>query len=555
MNSTTLRPFTGRIRAAAAGVGLLAVVALTACSGGGATPAPSAGGGGDEVVTFTPEAKGEVDKITWNVFQGEPSTIDPYRSADYTPNMINSNMCENLLVQTPEFEIEPNLASAFSNPDPLTWVYDLRDDVTFWDGTPMTADDVAYSLNRHLVDPTSFSHYLYVNVESVEKTGDHQVTVHLKSPDYLFNEELVTFAGVVVKQEFAETAGEAFGTPETGVMCTGPFQFEKWTQGQSITATRYDGYWNADLQPKAKEIEFTFLTDDAAITSGLQSGQLDGTFGVPVSGIAQLKASGVGSYYVGPAPLETTLVVANPDGAAGNVDVRRALQLAIDWKGIGTQVYGGLGTPSKLQTPPAAYGFAADELTEYADSLEGDGTAQIEEAKKIVDGLPADVKADPISLVVPQQSETQQLGVAIKDAADKIGLSFELEVVPATGYSNYLYDPETRGDTDLLYTQFWAGAPNPLDWISATAVTGGLFNQSGYSGIDDLYFQAVATEDEDERAALVLDMEKKLHEDAGPMLAGVELRNDVFMNKRITGAPASFSYVWYPWAAHLGAAQ
>ncbi|WP_255681216.1 ABC transporter substrate-binding protein [Agromyces cavernae] len=366
---------------------------------------------------------------------------------------------------------------------------------------------------------------------------------------------MANFAGVVVQQEFAEEAGEGFGSPETGVMCTGPFRFEKWTQGQSITVARYDDYWNQELQPKAKQIEFTFLTDDAAITSGLQSGQIDGTFGVPVSGVAQLNASGVGNYYVGPAPLETTLVVANPDGPMGNADARKALHLAIDWKGIGEQVYGGLGTPSALQTPPAAYGFATEQLTAYADTVATDGTPQIEAAKKLVDALPADVKSDAISLVVPQQSETQQLGVAIKDAADRIGLNFELEVVPATGYSNYLYDPATRGDTDLLYTQFWAGVPNPLDWISATAVTAGIFNQSGYDGIDELYYEAVATEDEAERAELVVQMEQQLYEEMGPMFPGVRLDNDVFMNKRITGAPASFSYVWYPWAAHLGSAE
>jgi peptide/nickel transport system substrate-binding protein len=550
MHTTTRRR---GIRTVVALTGIAAVAALTACSGGGTTTSPTQAG--DEPTTFTPAAKGEVDKITWNVFQGEPQTIDPYRSADYTPNMINSNLCENLLAQTPEFEIEPNLASSYSNPDPLTWVYELRDDVTFWDGTPMTADDVVYSLNRNLTDPTSFYNYLYFNVDSIEKTGEHQVTIHLKSPDYLLNEELSNYAGVVVQQKFAEEAGENFGAPDTGVMCTGPFQFEKWTQGQSITVSRYDGYWNQDLQPKAKEIEFTFLTDDAAITSGLQSGQLDGTYGVPVSGVAQLKASGVGNYYRGPAPLETTLVVANPDGPAANEDVRKALQLAIDWKGIGTQVYGGLGTPSALQTPPAAYGFATDELTTYADTVATGGTPDLDAAKEIVDGLPADVKADSISLVVPQQSETQQLGVAIKDAADKIGLNFELEVVPATGYSNYLYDPETRGDTDLLYTQFWPGVPNPLDWIAATAVTGGLFNQSGYSGVDDLYYQAVATEDEAERSALVVQIEEQLHDEMGPMLPGVALDNDVFMNKRITGAPAAFAYTYYPWAAYLGSAE
>ncbi len=49
--------------------------------------------------------------------------------------------------------------------------------------------------------------------------------------------------------------------------------------------------------------------------------------------------------------------------------------------------------------------------------------------------------------------------------------------------------------------------------------------------------------------------EKQLFDEMGPMFPGVELRNDVFMNKRITGAPAAFAYTYYPWAAHLGAAE
>ncbi|MDP5227030.1 MULTISPECIES: ABC transporter substrate-binding protein [Arthrobacter] len=534
---------------AALAAGLIAVAALAGCSSKAVQSTTAAGGG---LTTFSPAGNGDVDKIIWNVFEGEPQTVDPYHAADYTPNMINSNMCENLLQQTPEFKIQPGLAKAFTNPDPLTWVYDLRDDVTFWDGKPMTADDVAYSLSLNLTDKTSFSNYLYVNVASVAKTGEHQVTVKLSKPDYLFNEEMASSAGVVVEKAFHEKAGKKFGAPDTGLMCTGPYQFSKWTQGQSISATKYDGYWNKDLKPKVKQIDFTFLTDDNAITSGLLAGQIDGTYNVPTSGLTQLKASSAGKYYEGPGPLETTLVVANPKGAMANADVRKALQMAIDWKGIGTQVYGGLGVPSKLQTPPSAFGFAKDELNKLADSVPADGTAQIDKAKALLANVPADVKAQEISLVVPAQAETQQLGVSIKDAADKIGLKFKLNVVPATGYSNYLYDPATRGNTDLLYTQFWPGIPNPLDWLATTAVTGGTFNQSGYSGIDTLFAQARATQDTTERAKLVSQVEKKLNDEMNPMFPGVELHNNVWMNNRISGAPASFAYVYYPWAAHLG---
>ncbi|MFG3547794.1 ABC transporter substrate-binding protein [Streptomyces sp. NPDC047725] len=527
-----------------------ATLALAGCSGGG-TSGTKGTGSTDTLTTFTPTGSGSVDSITWNVFQGEPQTVDPFQSADYTPNMINSNMCETLLAQTPDFQIKPNLATSYANPDPTTWVYELRTDATFWDGSPMTADDVVWSMQHNMTDKSSFYGYLYANVASITKTGAAEVTVRLKQPDYLFNDELASFAGVVVKKEFYEQHGKKAGTPGVGVMCTGPYRFDKWTRGQSIRVSRYDGYWNKSLPRRVKNIDFTFLTDDSAITSGLLSGQIDGTYGPPMAGLTQLRASSAGRLYSGAAPLAVTLVVANPKGAMGSADVRKALQTAIDWKGIGKQVFAGRGTPASLQTVPAVYGFAEDELTSYAGSVRTDGSAKIEEAKKLLAKVPDDVKSQQISLVVPQQAETQQLGLAIKAAADRIGLTFKLNVVPATGYSNYLYDPATRGDTDLLYTQFWPNIPNPLDWLGLTAVTGGTFNQSGYNGIDGLYAEAIGTKDDSARSELVVQMERKLHDEMNPMFPGIQLTNDVWLGNKITGAPAAFDYVYYPWAAYL----
>ncbi|HJQ04718.1 MAG TPA: ABC transporter substrate-binding protein [Nocardioides sp.] len=534
-----------RRRGAAVAIATVASLTLAGCSGGGTTASTQT------LQTLTPAGTAEVDHVTWNVFEGEPQTIDPYHGADYTPNMINSNMCETLLAQTPDFQIKPNLAASYTNPDPTTWVYELRPDVTFWDGTPMTAEDVAWSLEHGLQDTTSFYGYLLANVAKISVTGAHEVTVKLKKPDYLFNQELASYAGVVVERKFYEKYGKAVGTPKVGVMCTGPYRFDKWAQGQSISVSRYDGYWNKALPLKVKKIDFTFLTDDSAITSGILNGSIDGTYGPPVAAQPQLAASSAGKLYSGPAPLEVTLVVANLEGALGNADVRKALQMAIDWKGIGSTVFGGDGTPSALSVVPAVFGFAKDQLTAYADSVKTDGTPQIEAAKQLLASVPASVKGQQISLVVPQQQETQQLGVAVQSAAKAIGLNFKLNVVPATGYSNYLYDPATRGNTDLLYTQFWPNIPNPLDWIALTAITGASFNQSGYDGVDALYAKAVGTKSDSARAAIVVQMARKLQEEMVPMFPGVELTNDVWLNNRITGAPAAFDYVFYPWAAYL----
>lgn len=325
------------IRRAVPFLSALMLFSVAGCSLGthpGSGTERAGGQGADQKLSvLTAPAKGPLDMVTWNVSEGEPQTIDPFLSADTTPNTMNSNMCENLLSQTPQFTIKPNLARSVSNPDPTHWVYDLRSDVKFWDGHPMTAEDVAWSLNHNLTDQTTFYHYLYANVEDIKVTGPHQVTVHLKSPDYLFNDELASYAGVVVEKDFYTKHGAKVGTPAVGVMCTGPYEFQSWQQGQSIIVTKNPNYWNKDLQPKVKKIEFTFITDGSSLIAALQSGQVDGAYDVPASGIQQLASSPIGKLTVGPSPYNLTYFFANPKGPMANVDMRRALQSAVDWNG------------------------------------------------------------------------------------------------------------------------------------------------------------------------------------------------------------------------------
>ncbi|WP_309065554.1 ABC transporter substrate-binding protein [Microbacterium sp.] len=547
-----MSPTTSRRLLGALALGVAGALSLAACAGGPPPKPATTDGNGYELTTWTPKPTAEVDTISWNVFQGEPWTLNPFTSADYAPNMINSNMCETLLRQTPEFEIEPNLAESFENPDPLTWVYTLRDDVTFWDGSPMTAEDVAATMNHSLTDPTSFQHYLFSTVESITVTGPLEVTVKMKTPNYLFHDQLASYAGVVMQKKFIEAHPDDIGTPTGGLMCTGPFQFEEWKQGDSITLTRYDGYWNKELMPKTKQLKFTFLTDNTAITSALLSGEIDGTYAPPAASIGQLRKSDEGTLSFGPAPLVVSLFYPNPEGAMSDPAIRKALQAAIDWKGIAEQAFGGVGGPAALQTADASFGFAKEELDALAEEYATTGEPDIETAKKELEAATPEALAKTITMVVPEQAETQQLGVAVQDAAEKLGLDFDLTVVPAATYTNYLYDPATRGATDILYTTFWPNIPDPLDWMMITAVTGGSFNPYGYSGIDEGFAKAIATEDEDERAKITADLERKLREDLLPMTPGIRQDNTVWHNDRITGAPAAFDYTFYPWAAHLG---
>jgi peptide/nickel transport system substrate-binding protein len=146
----------------------------------------------------------------------------------------------------------------------------------------------------------------------------------------------------------------------------------------------------------------------------------------------------------------------------------------------------------------------------------------------------------------------QQFGQAVAAAAKKIGLNFTLKIVPTGEYTNYLYDPKTRAGVDILSTDFWPNVPNALDWIGLAATTGASFNQYGYKQIDSLYTKAVGSADIATRGAIEAQMMTALRTNLLPMVPGISRSSRVWMNNRVTGAPASFDYVYFPWAAYLG---
>ena len=122
-----------------------ALLLLAGCTARDTEAAPSPSVDSDALVASLPAATTAVDDVTWALVEGEPRSLDP--SADYS--FIIPNLCDNLLQLQPDFTVEPGLATGAEWADPVTFVIDLRDDVTFWDGTPMTADDVVYSLDRN----------------------------------------------------------------------------------------------------------------------------------------------------------------------------------------------------------------------------------------------------------------------------------------------------------------------------------------------------------------------------------------------------------------------
>jgi len=533
--------------------GVLAL-ALSGCAAEGSDQgAPSLST--DDLAVTTP-AGGELDLATWNLPFGEPASLDPIKAYNYAENTVVANLCEGLMQLQPDYTVQPNLAESVDSPDASTWIYTIRQNVKFWDGEPMTTDDVMFSLGRQL-DPNEGSYWagdVVGNIASIDKTGDWEITVSLTRPDATFNSYMATPIGNVVEQAHRVAAGESYGTPSGGVMCTGPYSVGAWNQGQSISLERNDNYWNAKKVAKTKQVDISFIVDAAAISNALSTGAIDGSYDVPLGSIANLESATDGSLILGRS-LQIIAIIGTGNGTFADPAVRKALMLATDREAIAATVFEGTAEASASLVPNNAWSYADDIYKKGRASLTPT-TVDIDAAKEALKDATVDL-TQPISIVYPsERSYYADIISEISNGATAIGLTVVPEGVPSAQFGAFFSDPEARAGHDAFVTANYMDTPDPLAFLRTILGTGGGQNYNEYSNaqVDGLLADAGAASDDKDRATIVNDIQKLAMAEL-PWIPIVDPSVRLFLNDRVTGVPASFVYLYYPWAADLGAAE
>ncbi|MGW1007415.1 ABC transporter substrate-binding protein [Streptomyces sp. NPDC002520] len=551
MNAVTARSRTSHANRFAVALAAGTLV-LTGCAGS-PPDTKATGRHGPTITELTPKAAGPVDRITWAV-SAEPASFDWIYNASLETGQIMANVCEGLLRLGPDMSLQPALAESYTNPTPTTWVYRLHKGVTFHDGARLTAQDVVFSLNRNLQPGLgSFWSGAYKNVASVKATGPLEVTVTLKRPDTLFNSYMSSPAGIVDSKAAVQAKGKRYGTPDGGVDCVGPFSLTSWEKGQSITLSRDHHYFDPAHRARAKEVVFRFVHDPAAAVTGMLSGSIDGSWSLPPSSLGRLSSSGKGTVYYGRSTQGFDAIVMNDDGPLRDVRIRRALSMAIDRKGIIDAVVSGAGEPQKAPAVPGSWGYATKTYQKGWDALtvtERDLAA----AKKLV--AQAGAPTEPIVLATTgAEAEVPVIGSEIQSAAKKIGLKVQIKNLPAERYNSVYTDKTAREGIDLYLTGWGTDFADPLQMYQYFK-TGDFYNFSGFSDheFDHLIAEAEKTGDPQRRAELVTAAQKIVVDKLVwiPLYAPY---NSLFLNKRLTGSPASYVQLHYPWAADLGAAS
>jgi peptide/nickel transport system substrate-binding protein len=502
------------------------------------------------LVAATAAGTKTVPSLTWAVYR-DVNSLDPIYAFDYPENTADSLMCESLLRQAPDGSLQPGLASV-ANPSPTTMVFTLRPGVKFWDGHPVTSADVVYSLDRN-TDPKlgGFYSLVFDRVKSIAATGSAQVTITLKQPDYWLEGELASIPGIIIEKAFAQKQGKNYGTPAGSIMCTGAYMFKSWNPGVGVIAVRNPHYWNPSVHPLVDQITIKGVPDVSSFTSGMLTGGIQGSYNFALSTLNQLKSSSVVKVWQGPGWSTDAFIVSSFKGVLGSLKVRQALSLALNRQAIINSVYRGAALMPRWLSNPGTFGYGKSVFNAAYDSSPV-LTQNIAEAKKLVQQAGATGK----TFTIGTSSQLANIAAVTGDyqaAAQAIGLKVVLKSVSAQNYINFFIDPKARAGIDGFLTVNYGDYADPAALLSTLVLPGGSQNYTNFNNpqITAAMEQARSTANLNKRAALVAKAEKLAMQQL-PWIPNVQPTSLLLLGKGLTGAVASFAYMFAPWADSLG---
>jgi peptide/nickel transport system substrate-binding protein len=271
--------------AAVVGAAALALV-LSACGG-------STGSGDATDAGASDSSGGAVEIINANVIvhhqNGEPSSLDPARAEQGEKGeAFIDNIYERLLDVGPDSpDLIPSLATevptqenGLVSADRLTYTFPIRQDVTFHDGTPFTANDVVYSWERVMTMnlPEGQAAALVDSVASMRAVDDYTFEVTLNEPDasFLYSVVLNPVASIVSPTAVEANGGIVADTPsewmDTNMVGTGPYVFDSWKRGESLLMTVNPNYWGTKANA---DVRWDITPEESSRVLALQAGDAD----------------------------------------------------------------------------------------------------------------------------------------------------------------------------------------------------------------------------------------------------------------------------------------
>ena len=239
----------------------------------------------------------EAKTLRW-ASQGDILTFDPHSQNEGLNNTANSYVYEPLITYNEKFELEPALAVKWSQDTPLIWRFELRKGVRFHDGTPFTADDVVFSIERALAPTSNFSAYTTA-IQGARKIDDHTVVIITSAPNPVLLRQLPELR--MMSRAWAEKHGVTQPTnfvqkqeshAVRNANGTGPFMLKTREVDVRTVFVENPNWWGKPTKKgNVTEIVYTPVKSDATRTAALLSGELDFVLDPAPQDLARLRGN------------------------------------------------------------------------------------------------------------------------------------------------------------------------------------------------------------------------------------------------------------------------
>nr|WP_290222640.1 ABC transporter substrate-binding protein [Trichocoleus desertorum] len=318
--------------------------------------------------TSSPAASTNSERIVLGT-TAKVRTLDPADAYDIWAGNLLYNLGDRLYTyETGTTDLKPQLATALPqvSEDGLTYKIPLRQGVVFHDGTPFNAEAMAFSLRRFIENGGQPSFLLSDTVESVEATGENELTIKLKKPFAAFP-NLLAFSGAVAVSPKAYEIGEGKFKPSTFVG-TGPYKLAQYGT-DSLKLDVFDQYWGE--KPANQGVDIQSLSSPANLYNAFQTGAVDVAYqnldldqiqslqqGAQRSGWQVIEGRGDGIYY---------LTLNLQDQPLDQVLVRQALAALVDRPLLQQRVFQGQVEPLYSLIPSSLDAYSPVFQKSYGD--------------------------------------------------------------------------------------------------------------------------------------------------------------------------------------------
>jgi len=489
-----------------------------------------------------------------------PSGIDPHINASAELGIPLSSVYDTLVFQDPNSgAFVPGLAESWTiSSDGLTYTFQLREDVTFHDGTVFDADAVEANL-QYILNPDHVSQKAIMMlgpVARMEIIDEFSIAIQLQEPFAPLLDSLAqVYLGMASPTALEEWGPEEYQFHQVG---TGPYRFVEYIPNDHLTLEKNDDYaWGPSIYNNAvaqiDRITFQFYEDPATRSLALESGEVDILGEVPPHNAARLEMSDEFRLYPVPIPGQPLQFFFNTlQPPTDDPLVRQALIRSVDREFIVETIFGSYSPLAQGPLSASTIGFSPeyaypdydpDKSQEALDDLgwgfdDSNGT-------RYRDDQPLQ-----LNIVVPPWGSNPEVGQLIRAAWEKLGAEVSLEVAPGFGP---LKQSQDAGNYHAIGINFFGTDP---DLLRSFYFSTGFYNWSGYQDpdLDALLISGVRSSLDSELRHTYYDQAFKIIRDQAIILPIRDYVNLIVARNNIQGLRFS-SQGWFPFLIDLSLVQ